>query len=89
MVSKKINYQGKVGCWNCNTVYNIAVKLGTPMPEYLMKKKTKCRHCGCDTIRMFSEYVVNKKIMKDLVLQGKLDEMSKPPKSPIKHDHYK
>lgn len=85
---KRVSYRAKVGCWNCDLVYDIAVKLGTVAPMHLQDKNLTCRNCGCDSLRPFEDFKINKKIMKDLVLQTRLEEgMHEDGAKRPKHDH--
>lgn len=84
------SYQAKVGCWNCQSEYNILVKKGIVAPQHLIDKKVTCKYCGCDSLRPFEDYRINKKIMKDLVLQSRLEEgMHEHGVERDNHDHYK
>ena len=89
-MDKKVSksYLAKIGCWNCSEEYNISVKKGIVTPIHLVNKKLKCRKCGCDSLRAFDEYKINKEIAKDLVLQAKLEE-TMITDDHISHDHYK
>ena len=73
MTNKK--YNAKVGCWNCDTIYKIAIKMGEMTPQYLHDNKVFCKTCGCDTLKMFSEYLIEKKIMKDIILHHRIEHM--------------
>ncbi len=66
-------YPTKVGCWNCDHIYEISIAKGTMAPKYLMDHKLKCKNCGCDTLKMFSEYRIDKKIMKDVILHHRIE----------------
>ena len=68
------SYQAKIGCWNCDRTYEILVKRGIFTSQHLIEKKVQCKFCGCDSLRPFEDYRINKKIMKDLVLQTRLEE---------------
>ena len=85
----KETYSAKVGCWNCDNIYEISISKGTMTPQYLMDTKLKCTKCGCDTLKMFSEYRIDKKIMKDVILHHKIEH---PPEDEGKngrdHAHY-
>jgi len=82
-------YPAKVGCWNCDHIYEISIAKGTMTPQHLMDSKLKCKNCGCDTLKMFSEYRIDKKIMKDVILHHKIEH---PPEDEEKngktHAHY-
>jgi hypothetical protein len=97
MVAKKITkkkkvdqYKAKVGCWNCDSIYDIGVDKGSITGIYIIQKKMKCSLCGCNSIKMFKEYVVEKKIMKDLILHKRIEQAEEGEKQEPKHlDHYK
>ena len=72
---KPVSYRAKVGCWNCDLVYDIAIKKGINTPEHLIKKEPLCRNCGCNSLKMFNEYKTEKKIMKDLILHHRIESM--------------
>lgn len=84
---KPVSYQAKVGCWNCDTVYEIAVKMGINTPEYLVAKEPLCKHCGCNSLKMFNEYKTEKKIMKDLILHHRIETMGMEANPDKRHDH--
>ncbi len=87
-VKKPVSYKAKLGCWNCDNVYHVAVKLGTNTPQYLMEKDPTCKHCGCTTLKMFAEWKVEKKILKDLILHGKITAIENEQVLPKRnHDH--
>ena len=83
-------YTAKLGCWNCDNIYEIAVTKGKMTQQYLIESKMKCKNCGCDTLKMFSEYRIAKKIMKDVILHHRIEH---PPDDEDKkkkdHAHYK
>lgn len=81
-------YSAKVGCWNCDDIYEVSVIKGKIASQYIMENKLKCKRCGCDTLKMFSEYRIDKKIMKDVILHHKIEH---PPDNEEKkdHEHYK
>ena len=81
-------YTVKIGCWNCDYIYDILVAKGKIAPQYIMESKLKCKKCDCETLKMFSEYRIDKKIMKDVILHHRIEH---PPedeeKKNKKHDH--
>lgn len=84
-------YRARIGCWNCDSVYSILIKKGTNTPEFLVNKGIVCRNCGCKSMKMYNEYKVEKKIMKDVMLHAKIEHMSNMPPPNIqikKHDHH-
>jgi len=88
---KKISYQAKVGCWNCDSAYEIAVKIGQITPQFLVDKEMKCRTCGCETLKMFAEYRIEKKIMKEVILHHRIEHLhdNEEPQEPNKnHNHF-
>ena len=82
-------YSAKVGCWNCDTIYKIAIKMGEMTPQYLHDNKVYCKTCGCDTLKMFSEYLIEKKIMKDIILHHRIEHMSDDDEKPKNNDYIK
>ena len=89
-IKKKVSYQAKVGCWNCDSVYEIAIKLGNNTPQYLIDKEPNCRNCGCPSLKMFNEWRVEKKMMKDLMLHHRITAMENDQGNPnAEHDHFK
>jgi len=89
-INSKETYSAKVGCWNCDDIYEVSVIKGKMASQYIMENKLKCKRCGCDTLKMFSEYRIDKKIMKDVILHHKIEH---PPedeeKKNRKPDHIK
>ncbi|KKN13485.1 hypothetical protein LCGC14_1005790 [marine sediment metagenome] len=73
---KKGFYSAKIGCWNCDSVYEISIKLGMVTPEYIMKKEPPCRNCGCNSLRTYSDYKTEKIIMKDVMLHHRIEHMN-------------
>tara|TARA_R110000824_G_scaffold191211_1_gene372836 strand:- start:655 stop:963 length:309 start_codon:yes stop_codon:yes gene_type:complete len=94
MVEKKKNktpkkipsYLAKVGCWNCDLVYRIKVMKGKNVAEFLMKGKQKCKRCECDSLKVYSEYTTEKKILKDLILHHRLEMMHEHEKEENKNN---
>lgn len=82
-------YQAKIGCWNCDSVYAIAITKGTNIPEHMINNEPKCTTCGCDTLKMFNEYIAEKKIMKDVILHHRIEQLGgeeeKPPNNDYNH----
>lgn len=88
MTHKRKSYDARIGCWNCDIIYMIQIKRGTNTPEFLMKTEPKCKKCGCDTLKMLSEYKAEKKIMKDLLLHARVEHMGEDnEEAPVHHDH--
>mgnify|MGYP001590752715 CR=1 FL=1 len=87
----KINvYEAPIGCWNCDIIYNIPIPKGLNTPEYLMNVEMPCKKCGCDTLKMLSEYKIEKKIMKDVILHHRIEHMEQSQhQEHANHDHYK
>jgi hypothetical protein len=83
----KVSYQAKVGCWNCDSVYDIAVKLGNMTPFFIADKELKCKNCGCETLRMHKEYVAEKEIMKDIILHSRIEHEHEEEPPNKNHDH--
>jgi len=69
----KETYSAKIGCWNCDNIYEIIIAKGKMAPQYLIDSKLKCKHCGCDSLRTFAEYRIDKKIMKDVILHHRIE----------------
>ena len=86
---KRVSYRAKVGCWNCDKVYEIAVKFGESVGKYIVDKKMVCRECKCDSLKMYKEYKINNKIMKDIILHDRLEHMNDEPKGKPNHDAFK
>lgn len=87
-IKKPEYYQAKVGCWNCDIIYEIDITKGLNTPEYLMNVEVPCIKCGCDTLKMLSEYKIEKKIMKDVILHHRIEHMEQAQHTaPVKHDH--
>ncbi len=68
-------YEARVGCWNCDEKYTILIVMGHNTPQYLADKKLLCRMCGCDTLKMFAEYKIEKNIMKEVILHHRIEHM--------------
>ncbi len=87
--SKPIStYPAKVGCWNCDDVYDIKVVSGINVTQYLMDSELECRRCECISLRNIKEYKVNNKIMKDIILHRAIENYENRPHAPAeKHDH--
>lgn len=75
-MTEKDTYLARVGCWNCSEVYDLSIKLGTNVPEHMINNEPKCKNCECTTLKMFNEYIAEKKIMKDLILHHRVESMS-------------
>jgi len=87
---KPETYDAKIGCWNCDIVYTIPIVKGMNTPQFLITFDPPCRNCGCDSLKMFSEYVTEKKIMKDLILHHRIEHMGDiKPEDNKTHEHYK
>lgn len=71
------SYSAKIGCWNCDDVYEIAIKQGMVIPEFLFKEQIECRKCGCKTLRPYAEYKASKRIMSDVLLHHEMNHMQK------------
>lgn len=80
-------YIAKVGCWNCNSEYEINILKGFITTQYIVTKNIYCKGCGCDTLKSYNEYKNEKKIMKDVMLHHRI-EHSHEEESPIKKDHH-
>ena len=72
---KKGFYITTCGCWNCDSVYDIYVKYGEMTTKFIMDKKMTCKKCKCETLKMYKEYKIDNKIMKDIILHDKLEHM--------------
>ena len=83
--NKVETYVAKIGCWNCDSIYEISVAKGTMASQYIMKSKLKCKKCGCQTLKMFTEYRIDKKIMKDVILHHRIEH---PPEDEEKKNKY-
>jgi len=88
-VKKKAEtYPAKIGCWNCDNIYEISVIKGKMTNQHLLDTKLKCKKCGCMTLKMFAEYRIDRKIMKDVMLHHRIEH---PPEEEErknkKHDH--
>lgn len=70
-------YPAKIGCWNCDDIYELSVKQGMLVPEFLFKEQIICRTCGCKTLRPFAEYKASKRIMSDILLHHEMGHMQK------------
>ncbi len=88
--NKVETYVAKIGCWNCDSIYEISVAKGTMSSQYIAEDKLKCKKCGCKTLKSFAEYRIDKKIMKDVILHHRIEN---PPEEEERrnklHDHYK
>lgn len=81
-------YSTSVGCWNCDGVYDIKVRRGIIASQYLMDSKIKCLYCGCDTLKVYSEYNIERETMKDVILHAKLTQLeSMSPNHPVRTEH--
>jgi len=85
----KDTYPAKIGCWNCDHIYDISIAKGVMAPQYLSESKIKCKNCGCDTLKMFSEYRIDKKIMKDVILHHRIEHPPEDEKKKKAPDHIK
>lgn len=86
---KKLNkYLGKVGCWNCSNIYKLSIKKGENTAEYIERIDPPCTNCGCRELKAFDEYRIEKDILKDLILQHRMEQITNDVKSPdVRHDH--
>lgn len=84
---KTKSYEARIGCWNCDITYTISIIQGKNTPEYLAKKEPKCKKCGCQSLKMISEWKCEKKIMKDLMLHHRITAMENE-NVPNKHHDY-
>lgn len=87
-------YLAKIGCWNCDEIYELSIKKGENLPEYLIANDPLCRKCGCDSLKPYIEWTTEKEIMKDLVLHHRIEQLSKDDedednKVNSNHDHFK
>ncbi len=88
-MKNKETYTARIGCWNCDTIYEIFVAVGTMTSQYLVDSKLKCKKCGCQTLKMFTEYRIDKKIMKDVMLHHRIEHPPEEEERKNKtHDHY-
>jgi len=86
----KSNYLARVGCWNCDAIYELSIKKGKNLPEYLIEEEPPCKRCGCDSLKPFMEWTTEKDIMKDLVLHHRIEQLSKDDENDgMKYAHYK
>jgi len=89
MTTKGKKYRAKVGCWNCDDVYELIIKRGMLVPQFLTETKPQCRKCGCAVLKMFSEYTTRKKIMKDVLTHLEITQISNMSDQPKKqHQHF-
>ncbi len=81
-------YKANVGCWNCDSKYQIDIPWGEITPQFLLENDIFCEGCGCDTIKMLSEYNIEKKIMKDIILHHRIEHLEDDDKNEQKnHSH--
>ncbi len=82
-------YTAYVGCWNCDNVFGITIKKGIIAAEWVMNAKPKCTQCGCETLKVHNEYVIEKEIMKDVILHAKIGHMDSMPQAgqPPRKEH--
>lgn len=88
---KKIKtYEAKVGCWNCDDVYVIPIKIGQITPQYINDSKIECKKCGCDTLKMYKEYQIEKRIMREIILHHRIEHMNddEENKKPVHDAHF-
>jgi len=81
------SYKATVGCWNCDTVFDIFIKKGINTPEYLFQNNIPCKNCGCTTLRMYSEYLTRKEIMKDIMTHLEVIQIEQNAQIPPTRDH--
>lgn len=80
-------YEARVGCWNCDEKYTISVLKGHITPQYIVDADIHCRGCGCDTLKMLSEYNIEKKIMKDVILHHRIEQLHEEQPHEPRKDH--
>lgn len=85
-MSRVKTYTAKVGCWNCDNIYEIDVTHGIVTPLFIQKEKPKCERCGCASLRMLAEYKAEKRIMKDILLHDHVEHVGEIP-SLKKNEH--
>ena len=81
-------YLAPIGCWNCNIKYSIHIPKGINTPEFLMNVGANCKKCGCNTLKMLTEYNTEKKILKDLILHHRLEGINHEG-SDTRYEHYR
>ena len=81
-------YDAKIACWNCEKIFDIKVSRGTIVFEHITRNKLVCENCGCNTLKVYAEYKIDKRIMKDLVLHTKIQQQENQPPPDKKHDHF-
>lgn len=88
-LKKKGFYIATCGCWNCDHVYEIHVKLGYVTTQFIHDKKMLCKECKCPTLKMYKEYKIDNKIMRDLILHERLEHMENQQPEPKKNEYIK
>lgn len=88
---KRINeYPAKFGCWNCDAIRTFKIKKGMTVPDFLMNLQPICAKCGCNSLKPHIEWITEKKIMKELVLHHRIEQLHESDEGEKKdHDHYR
>jgi len=77
-LKKKIlptSYKAKVGCFNCDHMQIINVKLGIPVDKFCVDGKLKCDKCQCiETIQSWTQYKAGKAMMNQIMQMAKAEE---------------
>ncbi len=69
------NYRAKVGCFNCDNIEIINVKLGIPVDKFCFDEKLKCGKCQCvETIQSWTQYKAGKAMMNQIMQMAKSEE---------------